>query len=875
MAAQNGRKQNRRGDPAAKKAAASRSTPVMTEARATADGIIADAEKLAGVRVEEAVKEAEAAVEELLDEAQKTADALQTDAEKSAEQVRGSAQETADRLLAEARRDSEELLQTTRTEAEKLSAEAVASAAEVRERHEAESERLVAEASTKAEKLLDSASRRAEDVRAQAQTSADELLHEANRQAAAVLGEARAKADQISTEAEGALARGRADAQKIRAEAEAEADRARRAGAADRDRAKNEAVSVRAEAEQLRQHAEGTAQALRKQAEETAERIRRAATDEVALLRKDVAEEAERTRRTAEDEAGRLRTGARTAVVDSEKLAEHLVGQAREEAAGILARAENQARELTSQADTAVQDARAARIQTNTEADTLRKEAAQDRDQAAAELERALSRTLQKLQKRNLRYEDAERRRITKRNEKEELAEQRRTRREQRKAGRPTVLDRVQKFFRDNARRLMVIGPISAPMAVAWSSQTSYAMDAFGWWLIAALGFAAAWELTTTFTAWMYHQSRSQGDSGLIYRVMTWVFAAGAAAMNYAHHCGPNGQPTQAAVAFATMSIVGMILWELYASLLHREHARAEGRVAKARPRIGLIRWVRYPRQSWTAWSLTINNQALDTLEKAWEAAGRHLAETDMIRHAKKLGSLRRAVAVLIGVGQWRPVRSLPPVPRSWRVLPVSGTASPSGIPAYALLERVSAKVPVVSAEALETETRAALPVGETTVSKQSHPVSETAETGSHIRAADETGTAETRETRSRETARDQSHQSQETRETRETGSRETARDQSRGTGNGRSQPHEIKAAKVSPLRDKASETQKLLDVMWKRGGPFTVQLGSKSQAGEAEAITGRPRSTAGKRLAEARALYEAGLRTYRETETRATGTDG
>ncbi|MFB8401284.1 hypothetical protein [Streptomyces sp. NPDC055912] len=863
MAAQNGRKQNRRGVTAATKAASPGTAPGMAEARTTADGIIAEAEKLAGARVAEAVKEAEAAVGELLDEAQKTADSLQSDAEKSAEQVRNSAQESAHELLAEARRHSEELLQASRTDAEKLSAEAAEAAAELRERREAEAEGIVAEATAKAEQLLAAAAQRAVEVRAQAQTSADDLLDEA-----------RAKADQIRADAEGALASGRADAQKIRAEADAEADRARRAGTADRDRAQSEAASVRAETEQLRQHAEGTARALRKQAEETADRIRLAVTDEIALLRRDVAEEAEHTRRAAADEAGRLRTGARTAVAESEKLAEHVVVQAREEAAGILARAENQARELTAQAETAMQDARAARVQANADADTLRKEAAQDRDLAAEELERALSPTLRKLEKRNLRDDDAERRRVRKRKEKDDLAEQRRTSRAQRKAGRPTVVDRVQKFFRDNARRLMVVGPISAPMAVAWSSQTSYAMDAFGWWLIAALGFAAAWELTTTFTAWMYHQSRSQGDSGLIYRFMTWVFAAGAAAMNYAHHCGPDGRPTQAAVAFATMSIVGMILWELYASLLHREHARAEGRVAKARPRIGLIRWVRYPRQSWTAWSLTINNQALDTLEKAWEAADRSLAQAGMIRHASGLNPLRRAVAALIGVGQWVPVRSLPPVPRTWRVLPVSGAASPSGIPAYAVLERVS-----VSAEILETETRAALPIGETL---RSH---ETCETGSHARTADETGTIETRETGSRETAETGSHGSRTSTETGETGSGETRRDRSHGSrdadrtrsrraGDGGS-PREMSAGQVSPLRDKPAEVQRLLDVMWARGDGLAVQLGSKSQPGEAEEITGCPRSTAGKRLAEARALFAAGHRTYSETETRATGTDG
>ncbi|GLF98190.1 DUF2637 domain-containing protein [Streptomyces yaizuensis] len=849
MAADNGRKQNRRANAAAKKNPAPLTAPAVGEARATADSIIAGAERLAAVRVAEAAMEAEATVDEILDEAQRTAEALQSKAEESAQRVRDDAEETSRELLAQARTESEDLLRTARADVEKLRAEAVASAEEIRQQREAEAGLLVTRAAQEAEELLGAAARRVQDIQSAAQTAADALAEEADRQTVAVLAEARTAADQIRAEADGALTRGRAEAQQIRAQAQAEA-------------------------EQLREHAE-----------EAAERIRRAATDEVDLLRRDAVQVAERTRRTAEEEAGRQRAAARTAVTEAERLAENLAGQAHKEAAAVLSRAESRARELTTRADTALQEASAHRTLASTDAENLRKEAGQDRARAAEERDRALSPTLRKLEKRKLRDEDAERRRTTRRKEKEDLAEQRRTRRAERKAGRPTVLDRVRAFFRNNARRIMVIGPIGAPMAVAWSSQTSYAMDAFDWWLGAALGFAAAWELTTTFTAWMYHQARSQGDSGLIYRVMTWVFAAGAAAMNYAHHCGPDGRPTQAAVAFATMSIVGMILWELYASLLHRQHARAEGRVAKARPRIGLIRWTRYPRQSWTAWSLTINNESLDTLEKAWAAAGRHLAEHELVRRASGLGPLRRAIAKAIGVGQWVPVRSLPPVPHTWQILPLSGSTGPGAVPAYMVADQVPGGSPV-SAGTIGTGTRATRRTGETAVSQRSHPDAETSETQSRETGSQSRGAGtETAETRSRETGSPAgSADGTKTAETTETWSRETGRDRSdpsrettgarsRETGTAGSRPRQTQPAKVSPMPDKARETQRLLDVMWERGGPLTVQLGSKTQTGEAEAITGRPRSSAAKRLAEARTLYEAGHRTYRETETRATGT--
>jgi hypothetical protein len=133
--------------------------------------------------------------------------------------------------------------------------------------------------------------------------------------------------------------------------------------------------------------------------------------------------------------------------------------------------------------------------------------------------------------------------------------------------------------------------------------------------------------------------------------------------------------------------------------------------------------------------------------------------------------------------------------------------------------------------------------------------------------------TSKTAEPKSRET---KSRAETETSETDETRSRETSNDQdetkSRETG-------ETKTSKVTSLEDVHTEIQQLLDLMWERGGADTVKLGSKKNPGEAETITGRPHSTAYKRLQDARDLFNAGRRHVIETsdETRtaaATGTD-
>lgn len=217
-------------------------------------------------------------------------------------------------------------------------------------------------------------------------------------------------------------------------------------------------------------------------------------------------------------------------------------------------------------------------------------------------------------------------------------AAKRAARREDRKAARADRRERTAEKVTDRSarhqrllttaatigRRLLVGIPILAPMAVAWTGQSEFAMRILGWPLLAGIGFAAAWELSTAFVAWMYHEARKTGASGLKYRIATWAFAGVAALMNYWHAAGPGWAPNPRAVSFATMSVTGIVLWELYASLVHSQKLRAEGMAPPVRPRFGPVRWVRYPVRSWTAWSLAILG-GHRTVEAAWTAADEYL----------------------------------------------------------------------------------------------------------------------------------------------------------------------------------------------------------------------------------------------------------
>lgn len=181
---------------------------------------------------------------------------------------------------------------------------------------------------------------------------------------------------------------------------------------------------------------------------------------------------------------------------------------------------------------------------------------------------------------------------------------------------------RIKRYKQNGAaalRHAMVIGPIVAPMSVAWTGQSGFATGVLGWNFLASLLYAAAYELTTVFSAWMYHEARKDGDKGWEYRLATWAFAAGAGLQQWWHY-SDNWSATPRSVTYSTMTAIGVIVWELYARLIHRRALRGSGKLTGARPAIGLARWFRYPRISWTAWSIAVRRN-FTSFDEMWTTA--------------------------------------------------------------------------------------------------------------------------------------------------------------------------------------------------------------------------------------------------------------
>ncbi|MFF1874572.1 hypothetical protein [Kitasatospora herbaricolor] len=649
--------------------AADRAADLLTLAEDQALTVLKSAARAAGRELATAGQWAEEA-EQLRADAATEAEAITQRADRAAGQILAQAQLTAQELhdaaLADAARtrdradtDAGQRLAATEENAAELTRAATDTAARITTGAQGKAGALTGAAEQRAEAILTDARRRtdtlladaeqaaagitraagkqAEQIRAQAQRDATELRTRAERRVAEVREDAVAQADTL-------LADARTRAAGLLEGAREQAEELRRGAQTDADRVRGEARQLREEADREIDQATDAAREVRAKAVAEAEQVRAQAAKDVRQLRTQTAAEAARLLEEASKDASRM-------IRETEKAA----GAAKAESAEALEKAKQ---------------LEAAALEAKDRAD-LAHVAAQHT------LQQATSRTARKLEKRRLKREA----------------------RAAERAGKPTLSGRVKAFVKANSKRLLAIVPITAPMAVAWTGQAGFAHDILKWVAPFTILFAAAWELSTAFVAWMYHEARQGGDSGTLYRVATWVFAVGAAVMNYWHASATvtghkwdpatlrmvdqisYWDPTPKAVAFSVMSITGMVLWELYARLIHRQKLRADGKVAKSRPTIGLIRWARYPGHSFAAWSLAITDESLSTVELAWTAAANHRA---LVRRTG-LGPVRRIAANVIGVGDWVPVRALPRVPNSSLALAFAGSANPAAVPQFAV----------------------------------------------------------------------------------------------------------------------------------------------------------------------------------------------
>jgi hypothetical protein len=122
-----------------------------------------------------------------------------------------------------------------------------------------------------------------------------------------------------------------------------------------------------------------------------------------------------------------------------------------------------------------------------------------------------------------------------------------------------------------------------------------------------------------TLAAW-------RGESGGMFELLTWMFAAGSAWANYRHGLTTSARDDQ--YFFPAMSLAGPLLLHVTLARVRRWYRVDSGRQSSARPRFGL-RWLPGVafRQTLRAWQAAIR----EGIERPDAAVG-HVRERDMLR---------------------------------------------------------------------------------------------------------------------------------------------------------------------------------------------------------------------------------------------------
>lgn len=192
-----------------------------------------------------------------------------------------------------------------------------------------------------------------------------------------------------------------------------------------------------------------------------------------------------------------------------------------------------------------------------------------------------------------------------KNNRKQERAQRRNNRADRRSAAWRTCSEAVRQFIRDLPARAVIV-PAGLAVATAWTGQYQWAVSSaaaggLGWDPVLSAALATALECLGLSLAALARNARDAGDSAVIERVAMWGIVAAAATANY-HHNGP---------VLALMSILSVVGWELYERRRYRVRLAEHGRLGRPerRPRFGLARWVRYPRWTFRAWSISVRDR--------------------------------------------------------------------------------------------------------------------------------------------------------------------------------------------------------------------------------------------------------------------------
>jgi hypothetical protein len=156
------------------------------------------------------------------------------------------------------------------------------------------------------------------------------------------------------------------------------------------------------------------------------------------------------------------------------------------------------------------------------------------------------------------------------------------------------------------------------------------------------LGLSGGWEYlvpfgldgAAMFCSVLAVREASNGDAALGSRLLVWAFAGASAWFNWVH--APRGAGhAGASEFFAGMSMSAAVLFDRALKQTRRAALREQGLVPRPLPQIRMVRWMRAPHETFSAWSLMLLEN-VRSLDEAVEEVREDKRQKELTAHRRR-----------------------------------------------------------------------------------------------------------------------------------------------------------------------------------------------------------------------------------------------
>ncbi len=169
---------------------------------------------------------------------------------------------------------------------------------------------------------------------------------------------------------------------------------------------------------------------------------------------------------------------------------------------------------------------------------------------------------------------------------------------------------------------LLVVVAIAA--AMSWNGLVGFGRDVLHLKDPWVYGVPVSLDVAAMLCGFLALRAVIAHDSAAGPRLLTFFLVTGSAGANYYHAMDPkNGGSTAAALYFGAMSILSWWLFDVVLRQIRRTMLRRIGAVERPLARFRAVRWLRFPRETFEAWSYSVRyglTRPEEALAQVWQA---------------------------------------------------------------------------------------------------------------------------------------------------------------------------------------------------------------------------------------------------------------